>query len=95
MDSLLNLLKDKDTVVRWSAAKGIGRVTNRLPHDYGDEVVESVLQSFSEREPSGTWHGGCLALAELARRGLLLPARLPSTIVVIKKALVYDEVRSN
>jgi len=94
LDMLLSLLKDKDTVVRWSAAKGIGRVTNRLPENYGDEVVESLLGGFSEREESGTWHGGCLALAELARRGLLLPARLPSTIAVIQRALIYDEVRA-
>jgi hypothetical protein len=92
LDLLLGLLKDKDTIVRWSAAKGIGRVTNRLPKEYGDEVVQSILEGFTERESHGTWHGGCLALAELGRRGLLLPETLPSTIPVIQKALVFDEV---
>lgn len=32
----------------------------------------------------------CLALAELARRGLLLPSRLPSVVPVVTQALTYD-----
>ncbi|KAG7177956.1 Tubulin-specific chaperone D-like [Homarus americanus] len=93
IDSLLLGLKDKDTVVRWSSAKGIGRVTGRLPQEFGDEVVGALLELFSTRESDKGWHGGCLALAELARRGLLLPERLPAVAPVIDKALVYDELR--
>ena len=37
------------------------------------------------------WHGACLALAELGRRGLLLPARLGEVLPHILTALVYDE----
>ncbi|RZC41515.1 tubulin-specific chaperone D, partial [Asbolus verrucosus] len=77
----------------WSAAKGVGRVTGRLPQELADEVVGSVLELFNPREGDGAWHGGCLALAELGRRGLLLPKRLPEVVPVVLKALVYDEPR--
>lgn len=76
LDQLLCGLRDADTIVRWSAAKGIGRVTGRLPLELADDVVGSVLELLSPSEESNAWHGGCLALAELARRGLLLPSRL-------------------
>jgi hypothetical protein len=58
-----------------------------------DEVVGSVLELFSPRESDGAWHGGCLALAELGRRGLLLPQRLGEVVPLVLKALVYDEPR--
>ncbi|XP_072036691.1 tubulin-specific chaperone D-like isoform X1 [Amphiura filiformis] len=95
IDQLLAGLKDKDTIVRWSAAKGIGRVTGRLPQELADQVVESVLELFSLQESDGAWHGGCLALAELGRRGLLLPERLPEVVPVVLKALTYDEKRGS
>lgn len=90
IEQLLSGLRDKDTVVRWSAAKGIGRVTGRLTVDLADEVLGSILELFSPAEGDGSWHGGCLALAELARRGLLLPGRLPEVVPFIVKALHYD-----
>uniref|UniRef100_A0A3Q3D9M6 Tubulin-specific chaperone D n=1 Tax=Hippocampus comes TaxID=109280 RepID=A0A3Q3D9M6_HIPCM len=86
---LLVGLKDKETIVRWSAAK-VGRVTGRLPKELADEVVASVLDCFFQE--TDTWHGGCLALAELGRRGLLLPSRLTDVPLIIK-ALTYDEKR--
>lgn len=52
---------------RWSAAKGIGRVTGRLPKELADEVVCSILELFTPRESDNAWHGGCLALAELGK----------------------------
>ncbi|XP_057533756.1 tubulin-folding cofactor D isoform X1 [Amaranthus tricolor] len=90
IEVLLTGLKDTDTVVRWSAAKGIGRVTSRLTLSLSDEVLSSVLELFSPREGDGSWHGGCLALAELARRGLLLPVSLPKVVNVVAKALHYE-----
>lgn len=90
LDYLLNKLKDKDTVVRWSAAKGVGRITGRLSSSLGDEVVTNVLSLLNNQEPESSWHGGCLAIAELCRRGLLLPTRLEPLMQVLGNALIYD-----
>merc|ERR1719369_1029415 len=95
IEELLLGLRDKDTVVRWSAAKGIGRVTGRLPRELADEVVASLLEMFSPRETDSAWHGTCLALAELGRRGLLLPERLPEVVPHILAGLVYDQRKGN
>ncbi|KFZ63595.1 Tubulin-specific chaperone D, partial [Podiceps cristatus] len=104
VEQLLVGLKDKDTIVRWSAAKGIGRITGRLPKELADDVIGSLLDCFSLnktylcskisfQETDNAWHGGCLALAELGRRGLLLPSRISDVVPVILKALTYDEKR--
>lgn len=91
---LIQGMRDKAIVIRWSAAKGIGRITARLPIDLADDVVGFVLNLFSGRESDSAWHGGCLALAELGRRGLLLPHRLRDVIPLVLQALVFDEPRA-
>jgi len=54
IDLLLVSLSDKDTVVRWSAAKGIGRITGRLPLDMADDVVNAVLDYFVPNQSDDT-----------------------------------------
>ncbi|CAJ0628726.1 13375_t:CDS:10 [Entrophospora sp. SA101] len=107
IEILLNGLKHKDTVVRWSAAKGLGRLSQRLPQELADDVIGSLFELFSENtykrnnllELSAvsdyTWHGTCLAVAELARRGLLLPERLKEVIPWAIKALTFDLKRGS
>lgn len=90
VEVLLCGLRDKDTVVRWSAAKGIGRITGRLPYEFADDIVQSVLELFVPTEGDGAWHGASLALAELARRGVLLPQRLSEAADCVARALRYD-----
>jgi tubulin-specific chaperone D len=92
---LLEHLKDPDTSIRWAAAKGIGKITGRLTLEFADQIVEEVLQCFDENETDSSWQGGCLALAELCRGGLLLPARLVEVVPKIKQALLYDVNRGN
>jgi len=92
---LLECLRDKTTVVRWSAAKGIGRITARLDIHMADDVVNSVIDLFSPNETEDTWHGGCLTLGELSRRGLLLPNRLSEVFPILYKALHFDQNQGN
>lgn len=96
VDTLLCGLRDADTDVRWSSAKGIGRITCRLPTlELADQILEGVIDIFNDNENENAWHGGCLALAELARRGLLLPERLKNVVPIVMKALSYDVRRGN
>lgn len=92
-DALLQGLRSASSDVRWSAAKGLGRVTCRLPKDFGDEVVGSVIEILNPLEQNEAWHGSCLAIAELAKRGLLLPYRLETMVPLLLKAMVYDEMK--
>jgi len=93
VDRLLISLQDKDTVVRWSAAKGLGRITMRLSQDLAADVIDAVIEVFSDADADSNWHGGCLALAELSRRGLLLPDRLAVVMPFIERAIRFDLVR--
>ncbi|KAI0657425.1 TBCD protein [Cubamyces menziesii] len=102
LEELLKALRDKDTIVRYSAAKGIARICERLPADFAEQVLDQVLHLFSIHSaavasiydmPSvaeSTWHGACLACAEMARRGLIPDERLAELIRWLSKALYFD-----
>lgn len=94
VELLLCSLRDEDTVVRWSAAKGVGRIGARLPAIAAADVCESVLSLFAENERETAWHGGCMALAELARRGLLSPRQVCGGVRGVVLALRRDEARA-
>lgn len=93
IEELLQALRNPSSDIRWSAAKGIGRVTSRLPKDFGDEVVGSIIEILNPLEANEGWHGACLAIAELAKRGLLLPYRLDVMVPLLLQALTYDELK--
>ncbi len=60
IEQLMLGLKDRDTIVRWSAAKGVGRITNRLSRDMAEDILNSVLELFQFMEDDSAWHGGYL-----------------------------------
>ena len=99
---LLENLTGNDTVVRWSAAKGIGRICSRLPSDFVNQIVEEIVNLISEDSLSTgsvievsicsdkTWHGGVLAFSELARRCLLQAENLKLVIPWMNRALSFE-----
>ena len=95
IDLLLEALKDTDTIVL-VGGKGIGRICQRLPKQFSDDVIENLLTlCFKATESESTWHGACLALAELSRRGVLLVSRLPLAAKKTAEALLYDVRRGS
>ncbi|KAF8158379.1 TBCD protein [Crassisporium funariophilum] len=102
LEHMFEALQDKDTIVRWSAAKGVARIAERLPNDFCGQVLETVMGLFAIHSiaaaslydlpaiAESTWHGACLACAELARRSLVEPEHLPQLISWLSKALYFD-----
>ncbi|KAJ2613196.1 hypothetical protein H4S08_002342 [Coemansia sp. RSA 1365] len=96
---LLHRLHDKDTIVRWSASKGVGRIAERLPIALAKEIVSAVANILKEEtvvDENGvidvsmtaefSWHGALLCLAELSRRGLLYSQLLRDIVPWVVRA---------
>jgi hypothetical protein len=96
----------QDTIVRWSAAKSIARICERLPSEFTGQVAGTILGLFSIHSigvaslydmpaiAESTWQGACLACAELTRRSLFPPSEL-STLVdwMLKVCLIFFLLR--
>ena len=86
--------------MRWSAAKGVARLAERLPKDFASQVLETILGLFEIHSvvavsiydlpaiAESTWHGACLACAEIARRNLIEPEYLHQLIEWLSKVRV-------
>jgi hypothetical protein len=78
IDFLLSALSDKDTIVRYTAAKAVSRIVLSLPPGFSNEIIASLFQKMDEglnKDPDewdfssvdeNTWHGCLLCLAEIA-----------------------------
>lgn len=87
--SMFDSLKDKDTIIRWTAAKAIGRITQRLDLELANDIVNEIVDTFIHAGEN-EWHGGLMALGELSRRGLLLPENLSRIIHILKRGLIFE-----
>lgn len=116
----------QDTIVRYSSAKYLARLTAILPTDYADQIVPATIALFQGTEdepvvetPHGTildpggsnsggtmgfgggettkgearWHGVCLALAEMARRGLVKDDAVGEAVKWVLKVCVLYTAR--
>ncbi|KAG5439556.1 hypothetical protein PCANB_002132 [Pneumocystis canis] len=98
---LLENLSDISTTVRYSSAKGISRVISYMSESHANKVISAIISLI--RDPDGsysidtsndiTWHGTSMAIAEICRKGLLLPYRLKEILPIILKALVFEQRR--
>ncbi|KAF8327012.1 ARM repeat-containing protein [Cantharellus anzutake] len=108
LEYLFTSLEDRDTIVRYAAAKASARIAERLPYDFIDQILDNIFSLFSvhivEEEggqldipaaAEATWHGACLACAEFARRGLISDRRLPDLLNWMYKALYFDVRRGS
>lgn len=129
LDDLMSGLGDKDTIVRYSAAKYLARIAALLPPDLSDQIVMATIALYAGTDdepvietawgtvidPGGSaasggamglggvegtrgearWHGVCLAVAELGRRGLLSEAAVTEAVPWVVKALTFDLRRAS
>ncbi|GAA5901543.1 Cin1p [Sporobolomyces salmoneus] len=100
LGELIEGLSHPDTIVRWSAAKYLSRLTSPLPSDFASTVVESVLSMFEEclEESDRAEHGlqgACFAFGELGRRKLLEgEEEIGRLLRGVMKALLFDKRRN-
>ncbi|KAL1228986.1 Tubulin-specific chaperone D [Trichinella pseudospiralis] len=90
---LVDMLHDTSCLVRWSAAKGVGRLAARLPSKQVSRLVDWILDLISNIAASADdIQGVCLALAELCRHGLIPSDKLEQVVSSAKQALKFDQI---
>ncbi|GAA5987294.1 hypothetical protein JCM5350_008137 [Sporobolomyces pararoseus] len=100
LGELIEGLSHPDTIVRWSAAKYLSRLTSPLPPDFASTVIESILSLFEEclEESDRAEHGlqgACFAFGELGRRGLInSDEEIGRLLQGVMKALLFDKRRN-
>ncbi|GAA5904049.1 hypothetical protein JCM5296_002517 [Sporobolomyces johnsonii] len=100
LGELLEGLSHTDTIVRWSAAKYIARITSLLPVSFASEIVDAVLGIFeeglgdSDRAEHGL-QGACFAFGELGRRGKIREEEQVDRLLKgVMQALLLDHRRN-
>ncbi|KAK5709326.1 hypothetical protein LTR17_019897 [Elasticomyces elasticus] len=103
IDYLLRSLGDRDTLVRYAAAKALSLIVQELDPDMGHEVIQAILDSFKEDLPRHStkldfhnadplkWHGLTLALAHVLFKRTASPGQLPDIINALVAALQFEQ----
>ncbi|CAK5090215.1 unnamed protein product [Meloidogyne enterolobii] len=54
-------------------------------------IFKDIFEDKTDSNVASSWMGGCLVLAELCRRGCLLPEQVPKAIsLVLSRSLIFD-----
>lgn len=103
IDYLLRSLGDKDTPVRYAAAKAISLIVLELDSEMGHEVVQAIIDSFKEDMPRSAktvdfttanplkWHGWTLALAHTLFKRSASPDQLSEILNALISALQFQQ----
>ncbi|KAF7314250.1 TFCD-C domain-containing protein [Mycena kentingensis (nom. inval.)] len=86
LEQLFKSLQDKDTIVRWSAAKSVARISERLPPEFAEQVLETVMGHFAIHSIAAASLYDLPAIAE----SLVPPESLPQLMEWLSKALYFD-----
>ncbi|RKP21438.1 ARM repeat-containing protein [Rozella allomycis CSF55] len=91
---LLENVGDKETVIRWSVAKGMARIVYRLPFNMANQILTCLVDIFTFSEPSvyqcHLLHGLCLTFAQLLHRGLVPKIFLDKILIIVCEALGFE-----
>lgn len=103
IDYLLRSLGDKDTPVRYAAAKAISLIVLELEPEMAHEVIQALLDSLKEDMPRSAlaadfttanplkWHGLTLALSHTLFKRSASPAQLPDILNGLISALQFQQ----
>jgi hypothetical protein len=103
IDHLLQSLGDRDTPVRYAAAKAISLIISELEPEMGHEVIQAVLDTFKEDMPRSTkgidyqivnalkWHGLTLTLSHALFKRSASPSQLPDILNALVSALNFEQ----
>ncbi|KAK0923391.1 hypothetical protein LTR91_003476 [Friedmanniomyces endolithicus] len=103
IDFLLRSLGDRDTPLRYAAAKALSLIIQELDPAMGHEVIQAILDSFKDDLPRRSttldfrnadplkWHGLTLALAHVLFKRTASPEQLPDIINALVAALQFEQ----
>jgi hypothetical protein len=103
IDHLLQSLGDRDTPVRYAAAKAISLIISELEPEMGHEVIQAVLDTFKEDIPRSAvgidyrtvnalkWHGLTLTLSHALFKRSPSPSQLLDILNALVSALNFEQ----